>query len=109
MSANKEEQLGVVSEVVQHESLEDEVDKMITSRNANGPEAVQAAKQLAFDVADKEIDSDLLRDTSERIAAIRVSKQGQEGLSAFFEKRQPNWLSPAEQKSEQKPEIGHKD
>ena len=33
----------------------------------------------------------LLTDTSERIAEIRVSDEGQEGLSAFFEKRSPNW------------------
>lgn len=90
-SAAKAEQLGLVSEVVPPEQLDDAVAKMITTLNSNGPEAVQAAKQLAFDVADKEIDSDLLQDTSERIAAIRVAPQGQEGLSAFFEKRSPNW------------------
>jgi methylglutaconyl-CoA hydratase len=30
--------------------------------------------------------------TSERIASIRVSDEGQEGLTAFFEKRPANWI-----------------
>ena len=34
---------------------------------------------------------DLIEKTCELIADIRVSDQGQEGLSAFLEKRKPNW------------------
>ncbi|NVK25842.1 MAG: enoyl-CoA hydratase/isomerase family protein [Gammaproteobacteria bacterium] len=93
-SAQQAEHLGLVSKVVSLEQLDNEVNEMVQRLNANGPEAVQAAKQLAFDVADQSIDSDLLIETSERIAAIRVSEQGQEGLSAFFEKRAPNWHVP---------------
>lgn len=89
--ADKASQLGLVDEVVEPESLANEVDKMITTLLANGPQAMQQAKQLAFDVAYKEINQTLLTDTSERIANIRVSDEGQEGLNAFFEKRAANW------------------
>jgi methylglutaconyl-CoA hydratase len=91
--ADKALQLGLVSEVVSPEDLEITVNKMISLILANGPYAVHHAKQLALDVAYQEINDELLTITSERIAAIRVSAEGQEGLSAFFEKRTPNWQS----------------
>ena len=51
----------------------------------------KAAKQLVFDVAHKTIDDSLMASTSEKIAAIRVSEEGQEGLGSFFDKRAPKW------------------
>ena len=43
------------------------------------------------DVANKPITDELIELTAERIAKIRVSEEGQEGLSAFFDKRSPAW------------------
>ncbi|MDP5212050.1 enoyl-CoA hydratase-related protein [Pseudoalteromonas tunicata] len=57
----------------------------------NGPCAVMAAKTLIKEVAGQTIDQTLTDLTAERIATIRVSAEGQEGLSAFFEKRAPSW------------------
>ena len=57
----------------------------------NGPVAVKAAKALINDVANKPITDELIELTAERIAKIRVSEEGQEGLSAFFDKRPPAW------------------
>lgn len=89
--ADKAQQLGLVDEVVVEDELTDKVNTMITKLLANGSEARRQAKKLSLDVAFKTIDENLLKDTSERIAAIRVSPEGQEGLTAFFEKRAPNW------------------
>ena len=89
--ASKAQQLGLVDEVVELTALDNSVDDMITTLLANSPTAMRRAKELAFDVAYQDIDEELLRDTSERIAAIRVSREGQEGLTAFFEKRPPQW------------------
>jgi len=94
-SANKAQQLGLVDEVVEAEQLDSEVDNMITTLLSNAPQAIRAAKQLAFDVAYQNIDNALLKNTSERIAKLRVSAEGQEGLGAFFEKRQPTWQQQA--------------
>ncbi|WP_440875327.1 enoyl-CoA hydratase/isomerase family protein [Thalassotalea sp. PLHSN55] len=88
----KAQQIGLVDEVVELTELDASVEQMISTLLANGPHAVKAAKQLAFDVADKEIDNELVNDTCERIAAIRVGEEGQEGLTSFFEKRQAAWL-----------------
>jgi methylglutaconyl-CoA hydratase len=89
--ADKAQQLGLVDEIVELSELETCVDNMIQTLLANSPQAMRRAKQLAFDVAYQDIDEQLLSDTSERIAAIRVSHEGQEGLSAFFDKRPPAW------------------
>jgi methylglutaconyl-CoA hydratase len=91
--AAKAQQLGLVDEVVAPEQLEQAVTSMIDRLLANSPQAVRQAKQLAFDVAYQPINPTLLADTSARIANIRVSAEGQEGLTAFFEKRAPNWLT----------------
>jgi len=91
--ANKAQQLGLVDEVVDLEQLDSAVETMLNTLLANSPQAVRQAKQLAFDVAYQPINQTLLSDTSERIASIRVSTEGQEGLTAFFEKRAPNWLT----------------
>ena len=89
--ADKAQQLGLVDEMVAPEELTAEVNAMVTKLLANGSQARRQAKKLSQDVAFQTIDENLLRDTSERIAAIRVSTEGQEGLTAFFEKRAPNW------------------
>jgi methylglutaconyl-CoA hydratase len=34
----------------------------------------------------------LLEDTADRIAAIRASLEGREGVASFLEKRRPSWL-----------------
>jgi len=89
--SDKAQQLGLVDEIVEPDDLASEVNTMIDRLLANGSQARRQAKKLSQDVAFQTIDKALLTDTSERIAAIRVSTEGQEGLTAFFEKRSPNW------------------
>lgn len=90
--AEKAHQLGLVDEIAAVDALDETVEKLINALLANGPEAVKQAKQLAFDVAYQEVTPELMNETSKRIAAIRVSDEGQEGLTSFFEKRSPSWL-----------------
>ena len=85
-------QISLVHEAVEEQFLDDKVEQLITAILTNGPEAVVAAKQLVFAVSGKAIDSSLIEHTCEVIAGIRVSAQGQEGLSAFLDKRKPHWL-----------------
>jgi methylglutaconyl-CoA hydratase len=90
--ARRAMEIGLVNEVADAEQLDQEIDRLIDALLANGPEAIIAAKRLVFDIAGKPIDQQLIDSTCETIAAIRVSKQGQEGLQAFLEKRKPHWL-----------------
>ena len=57
---------------------------------------MSAAKQLVRDVAGRPLDDTLLEATSAQIARVRVSPEGQEGLGAFLDKREPNWRSASD-------------
>jgi len=68
---------------------------------SSGPQAMAAAKKLIPLGAHADIDQNILDETARRIADIRSTAEGQEGLSAFLEKRKPNWVEP--QKPKRKP------
>lgn len=91
-NADEALRLGLVSQISAEEHLDTAVDMLVQQLLQNGPQAVRHAKQLVNDVAGKALTDQLLEDTCERIANIRVSAEGQEGLGAFLEKRKPNWL-----------------
>lgn len=84
--------LGLVSEVVDEAALDDTIEQLIAALLGNSPAGIKASKKLIFDVSNRDIDEQLMGTTSERIAAIRVSEEGQEGLTAFLEKRSPGWI-----------------
>ncbi len=55
------------------------------------PGAVAASKDLIAAVHGHLLDDDLIEDTAKRIAERRATDEASEGISAFFEKRKPNW------------------
>ena len=59
---------------------------------ANGPHAIAAAKRILSEVARVPWNEVQAR-TTETIARVRVSPEGQEGLKSFLEKRKPNWMA----------------
>ena len=66
---------------------------MIDQLLAASPQAQRATKALLAEVA-REPDSDATRESTCRtISELRVSREGQEGLAAFFDKRPPAWQS----------------
>ena len=83
--------LGLVHEVVAAESLDTKVAEIVAALVANGPAAVRACKRLVQDVAGSPIDAALRDDTARRIADIRASPEGREGVQAFLDKRDPAW------------------
>lgn len=87
-------QLGLVSELADQDdtgALRHKAQPLIDAIVANSPQAVAAAKTLVAYVADQPLGPDTIAETSRRIAAIRVSAEGQEGLTAFLDKRTPAW------------------
>jgi len=84
---------GLVHKVIAHESFDAEVEDYLQKMLANGPNAMYQAKRLVELVYNKTINEDLIRETAQRIADIRASKEGKEGVSAFLEKRPANWLA----------------
>lgn len=93
MAASVAQQIGLVHEVVPMGELDVAVEKEIDLLLQGGPKAQAAAKHLVRQVCHADIDTEnhLKQTTAELIAQMRVSDEGQEGLSAFLEKRKPRW------------------
>lgn len=83
--------LGLVHEVVGIDGLNDAVERQIEHLLAAGPRALAAAKDLIRAV-DGPVTDAMVTDTAARIADARSGEEGREGLSAFFDKRQPGWV-----------------
>ncbi|MCP4414192.1 MAG: enoyl-CoA hydratase/isomerase family protein [Gammaproteobacteria bacterium] len=96
--ADRALQLGLISELADPDALASKVMALAHKIVSNGPEAVKAAKELINSVIALQSDGDVqqLREklhsmTATKIADIRASNQGKEGVTAFLEKRQANW------------------
>ncbi len=86
-------QLGLVHEVVNDkEALSEKGQMLIEALLKNSPQAIDKTKQLIQTVSRGDIDKEMRDYTVNLIASIRVSSEGQEGLSSFLEKRQANWV-----------------
>ncbi len=82
--------MGLVHEVVTPDILDETIGIIVTALLKGGPKAILTAK--AF-IAEQAGDRRALRKkTAEIIAKLRVSPEGQEGLTAFLEKRSPGWV-----------------
>jgi methylglutaconyl-CoA hydratase len=93
--AARARQLGFVHECVAPEALDATVDAIVAAWVGNGPQAVKACKRLVLDLAGQGIDEALRAETARRIADIRASDEGREGVAAFLGKREPAWRAPA--------------
>ncbi len=89
--AARAQALGFVHEVVPAQGLDGAVGGIVDALVANGPSAVKACKQLVKAVSARPIDDALRDDTARRIADIRASAEGREGVAAFLGKREPGW------------------
>ena len=91
-TASKAHALGMVHELVKPEELGSTVDAMVASIVNNGPQAVRACKKLVIDFSNQAIDAKLRADSAQRIAKVRASAEGKEGVQSFLNKREPDWL-----------------
>jgi methylglutaconyl-CoA hydratase len=90
--ASEAKRIGFAHEVVVPEALDSTVAAIVKALANNSPNAVREAKKLVREVAGVPIDDAMLADTADRIASIRASGEGREGVASFLEKRKPNWL-----------------
>ena len=87
--------LGLVHELAQDEGeLDEKIGGIVDAMLACSPAAQLAAKDLIRAVASRPVTSELIQDTAERIAKIRSSPEGREGVAAFLEKRRAAWVPP---------------
>lgn len=90
--AEEARRIGLVHEVTTGDRLDEAVKNFADQLLKGGPNALAAAKKLIADVARRPLDDALMEETARRIASIRVSPEGREGLSAFLEKRLAAWI-----------------
>ena len=85
--------IGLVHEVFEGEgALDAAVDSALEDLLAAGPTAARAAKAIVREVRGLPHESTRWH-TARRIATQRTGAEGQEGLKAFLEKREPGWKS----------------
>lgn len=82
--------MGLAHEVVPAAELGARAEFIVKCILKNGPNAVRAAKALIPKIASS-APAERLTLTVETLVKLRSSPEGQEGLSAFLEKRPPNW------------------
>jgi methylglutaconyl-CoA hydratase len=89
--AERARRIGLVHEVVVDEAaLDERIDALLDELRSAGPTAVRQAKALIRDLRGLTA-VDARAETVHRIARQRTTTEGQEGLSAFVEKRRPTW------------------
>jgi methylglutaconyl-CoA hydratase len=91
--ADEAYRIGLLSALVQAGELDGHIDAILKHLLAGASEAHGKIKDLLRAVARRPIDDALKDETARRIAEIRASPEGREGIAAFLEKRKPGWLS----------------
>ncbi|HLA76646.1 MAG TPA: enoyl-CoA hydratase-related protein [Vicinamibacteria bacterium] len=84
-------EIGLIRAAVPESDLDAVVENRVQELLKAGPRAAAEAKALIREIAYRRVE-DVQRYTVERIAELRVSSEGQEGMRAFLEKRKPNWV-----------------
>ena len=92
IDANRAREIGLVHETVEAEALDAKVQEIVSALLQGGPLAQTAAKDLIRAVDGQMINQTLVEDTAHRIAHLRATPEAHEGIAAFLDKRQPNWI-----------------
>ena len=86
--------IGLVHDIAEEDDVGGKIGALLGNLYTSAPKAMAAVKELIPFAAGAAIDEKLVAETSRRIADIRATPEGQEGLAAFLEKRKPAWCEP---------------
>jgi methylglutaconyl-CoA hydratase len=75
------------------EKLDDDIGEILKHLTAGGPAALAKIKDLIRVVSSGSVNDAMIDDTAKRIAEIRVTAEGKEGIASFLEKRKPSWTA----------------
>ncbi len=92
IDAVRAREIGLVHEAVDPEQLDAKVQEIVAALLQGGPLSQTAAKNLIRAVNNQPINDVLVEETAHRIAHLRATPEAQEGIAAFLDKRQPNWI-----------------
>ena len=83
--------VGLLTAVSPSDKLDGEIGEMLKHIVQGGPQAIAKIKDLIRRVSSGSVDDAMIEDTAQRIAEIRVSPEGREGIASFLERRKPSW------------------
>jgi methylglutaconyl-CoA hydratase len=92
--AEEARRLGLLHELVDESELDAAVARVVAALLDAGPQAQSEAKLLIRAVAHRPTDQGVIGDTAKRIARVRATPEGKEGVAAFLAKRKPAWVPP---------------
>ncbi len=84
--------IGLVHDLALPGELDGKVNELLGALLVAGPQAQGAAKALIRAIANRPIDDKVIAHTVERIAEVRASAEGKEGVGAFLARRSPAWV-----------------
>ena len=87
--------IGLVHDICPLEELDGRINELLGTLLVAGPRAQAEAKALVRAVSARPLDNAVIADTAARIARVRGSAEGKEGISAFLDKRTPSWVPDA--------------
>jgi methylglutaconyl-CoA hydratase len=96
IDAGEAYRLRLLSDVSPPEELDGAVNALLGHLVTGGREAHAKIKDLIRAVSAGPADDAMMADTARRIAEIRVSPEGREGIASFLEKRKPSWVTEFE-------------
>jgi methylglutaconyl-CoA hydratase len=91
LTAEEALKIGLVNTVVSDEKLDSEVERITNFLLTSGPNAIANCKELLIKIPGMNLE-EAKAYTAKMIADLRISEEGQEGMSAFLEKRKPKWV-----------------
>ncbi len=90
--ARRAYEIGLIHQIASNmEEAQKLIEKKLRQIAECGPEAIRHTKNLIFQMLSSSSDEEQLELAADLLATVRVSEEGQEGLRAFLEKRNPNW------------------
>ena len=87
--------IGLIHDICPLEELDGRINELLGTLLVAGPRAQAEAKALIRAVVARPIDNAVIADTAARIARVRGSTEGKEGMAAFLEKRAASWVPEA--------------
>jgi methylglutaconyl-CoA hydratase len=88
--------LGLLHDLALPEELDARVNELLGTLLTAGPRAQAECKLLLRAIANRPVDARLIADTAQRIARVRSSPEGREGIAAFLAKRKAAWVPRGE-------------
>jgi methylglutaconyl-CoA hydratase len=89
-SSEYAKKIGLIDYIFENEEMDEIIKKYCSILETSGPKAIIEVKKLINSYEELSA-NEYKKHTVEKIAELRVSDEGQEGINAFLEKRKPWW------------------